>query len=250
VAISLYGAYAGLEGTRLSSRVYIGGIDYRAYIKNVGMLRRSFASMKKCAVALCFWLICGFSACAPPPTVTVTVPETQTATLTVTTTSVTTSTTQVTTSSTIQATVTATPPTKTTVLIPPDTRAFQRPATDEYAKITASLTLYDPSSAPPGTGLNYIPYASTIIHWHNGITEAFGPDGKRLFIAKDAEAAQIPHPSGPNGPFTSPATQILQVPSGALIGGSQGSPDAWSQVSLNGIMILVTFNSQSSYPPT
>jgi hypothetical protein len=119
---------------------------------------------------------------------------------------------------------------------------------DDYVKIVAELTLYDPALTPTAAGLNFIPYGSTIIHWQNGITEAFGPDGKRLFIARDSDAAQLPHPSGPNGPFTSPATQILQVPSGALIGASSGSPDTWLPVSLNGVVILFVFTSQSSYP--
>jgi hypothetical protein len=119
---------------------------------------------------------------------------------------------------------------------------------DDYVKITAELTLYDPTLTPTATGLNFILYGSTIIHWQNGITEAFGPDGKRLFIARDSDAAQLPHPSGPNGPFTSPATQILQVPNGAIISASSGSPYSWYPVSLNGVVILFVFNSQTSYP--
>ena len=75
-----------------------------------------------------------------------------------------------------------------------------------FTVITAPLTL---DGTQPGT---QIPWGSTIIHWANGITEAYGPDNNRIFIAKDASAAQITGPGGGK-----PATRSYQVPNGARI---------------------------------
>jgi hypothetical protein len=80
-----------------------------------------------------------------------------------------------------------------------------------FTKIEAPLTL---DGTEPGT---HIPRGSTIYHWANGITEVIGLEGERIFVAKDSEAAMLPHPSGPKGPFESPATFILQLPSGSAI---------------------------------
>jgi hypothetical protein len=85
------------------------------------------------------------------------------------------------------------------------------PSSPVFTKITESLTLNEEG---PGT---HIPYGSVIYHWANGITEAYDADNNLIFIAKDSETAMLPHPSGPQGPYESPATRIIEVPNGALV---------------------------------
>jgi hypothetical protein len=112
--------------------------------------------------------------------------------------------------------------------------------TIEFTKITAPLSL---NEQEPGT---HIPYGSVIYHWANGITEVYGPDNTRIFIAKDSEAAMLPHPSGPQGPYESPATFIYQVPSGAGI--LKGESDNIQKVYLNGALILTIITKSEDYP--
>jgi hypothetical protein len=105
----------------------------------------------------------------------------------------------------------------------PSVAPYQRPPSDEFIKITAPLTVGEaPSPGEPDVYngyATYIPYGSVVYHWSNGITEVFGPDKKRIFIARDSEAAMIPHstPPGASRPGGSPATRSYQVPSGTLI---------------------------------
>ena len=75
----------------------------------------------------------------------------------------------------------------------------------EFQKITESLSLIQDDEY--GT---IIPYGSVIYHWANGITEVYGPDTTRIFIAKDSEASKVETPAG----WTVPATQCLGLPSG------------------------------------
>ena len=77
---------------------------------------------------------------------------------------------------------------------------------DGYAIIKAPLSL------EKGKNTTFIPHGSVIYHWANGITEVYGPDSERLFIARDSEAATTTAPGGPK-----PATFTLQVPDGAHI---------------------------------
>ena len=77
--------------------------------------------------------------------------------------------------------------------------------TQEFQKITESLSLIQDDEY--GT---IIPYGSVIYHWANGITEVYGPDTTRIFIAKDSEASKVETPAG----WTVPATQCLGLPSG------------------------------------
>ncbi len=75
-----------------------------------------------------------------------------------------------------------------------------------FTVITAPLTL---DGTKPGTD---IPWGSVVYHWANGITEVYGPDNNRIFIAKDSSAAVIIGPGGGRA-----ATHGYQVPSGARI---------------------------------
>lgn len=127
----------------------------------------------------------------------------------------------------------------------PSITPYQRPPSDEFIKIIASLTVGEPP--PPGEPdvynghATYIPYGSVVYHWSNGITEVFGPDKKRIFIAKDSEAARIFHPTPPgaSNPGGSPATYSYQVPNGTLI--SSGI------CLLDGKVILTVINSPEPY---
>jgi hypothetical protein len=114
---------------------------------------------------------------------------------------------------------------------------------DEFVKVTAPLTL---DGTEPGT---QIPWGSTVYHWANGITEVYGPDGKRLFIAKDAEAVEWSHPSGPNDSGISPATSILQVPNGSHIDRADvAGADNAITVSANGSAILTVLTMPEDFP--
>ena len=83
-----------------------------------------------------------------------------------------------------------------------------RSTTFVFTKITAPLTL---DGTKPGTD---IPWGSVVYHWADGITEVYGPDNNRIFIAKDSSAAVIIGPGGGRA-----ATHGYQVPSGARIDG-------------------------------
>jgi len=78
----------------------------------------------------------------------------------------------------------------------------------EYKKVTAPLSLYYDKEE----NATVILFGSVIYHWANGITEVYGPDNKRIFIARDSEATMIAAPGG-----LKPATHIYYIPSGALV---------------------------------
>ena len=86
-----------------------------------------------------------------------------------------------------------------------------------------------------------IPHGSVIYHWANGITELYGPDNERLFIARDSEASQPVAPGGPK-----PATHILQVPSGAHV---SDEGDNITKVYLGDATILTIINKSEDYQP-
>lgn len=77
---------------------------------------------------------------------------------------------------------------------------------DGFAVITAPLSLNK------GDNATYIPHGSVIYHWANGITEVYGPDNNRLFIARDSEATSVGAPGG-----FKPATHVYHVPDGSRI---------------------------------
>ncbi|GAH34060.1 unnamed protein product, partial [marine sediment metagenome] len=89
-----------------------------------------------------------------------------------------------------------------------------------YKKITAPLSLNKGEE-----NATVIPYGSVIYHWANGITEVYGPDNERIFIARDSEATMIAAPGG-----LKPATHICHVPSGALVD-EAGLPPPWDESS-------------------
>ena len=78
----------------------------------------------------------------------------------------------------------------------------------EYERVTAPLSLYYDKEE----NATVILYGSVIYHWANGITEVYGPDNNRIFIARDSEATMIATPEG-----LKPATHIYHIPSGALV---------------------------------
>jgi hypothetical protein len=69
------------------------------------------------------------------------------------------------------------------------------PAIIVLTKITEQLTA---NAEGHGT---HVPWGSVLFHWANGVTELDGPDGSLLWLSRDAEAAQLPHPSGPGAPL-------------------------------------------------
>jgi hypothetical protein len=77
----------------------------------------------------------------------------------------------------------------------------------QFEKITAPLSLNEEEE-----NATLIPYGSVIYHWANGITEVYGLDNTRIFIAKDSEAAQISAPGG-----SKPATHIYHIPNEARV---------------------------------
>ena len=82
---------------------------------------------------------------------------------------------------------------------------------DGFAVITAPLSLNKEANT------TYIPHGSIIYHWADGITEVYGLDNNRLFIARDSDAAQVSAPGGP-----SPATHIREVPNQSRISEDNG----------------------------
>ncbi len=95
---------------------------------------------------------------------------------------------------------------------PTESTTTQTQSPPQFTIIDAPLTL---DGTKPGTD---ILRGSVVYHWANGITEVYGPDNNRIFIAKDSEAAMLPHPTPPGsteGP--SPATYMYQVPNGTSI---------------------------------
>ncbi len=108
----------------------------------------------------------------------------------------------------------------------------------EFDKITAPLTL---DGTKPGTD---IPWGSVVYHWANGITEVYGADNKRIFIARDSEATQIAVPGG-----LKPATHIYQVPSGAHI--TKGESDNITEIYLDEVLILTVIEKSEDFtvPP-
>jgi len=107
---------------------------------------------------------------------------------------------------------TATRSTEVSVIVKHPWVPYERPPSDEFIKITGALTVV--GSIPAGESDIYegrvtcIPDGSAVYHWSNGITEVFGPDKKRIFIARDSEAVSE---------RGIPATRTYQVPSGTLM---------------------------------
>jgi len=110
-----------------------------------------------------------------------------------------------------------------------------------FTKITEALTL---NADEPGT---HIPWGSVIFQWANGITELDGPDGTLIFLAKDSEAAILPHPSGLGMPGESPATHIIGVPSGTHITNDPNNADITRHY-LDGELILTLAKMSEDYP--
>lgn len=102
--------------------------------------------------------------------------------------------------------------TLTACATPSESTTTQPQSPPQFTKINAPLTL---DGTKPGTD---IPRGSVVYHWANGITEVYGPDKELVFIAKDSEAAMLPHPTPPGQVASpNPATHAYQVPSGTSI---------------------------------
>jgi hypothetical protein len=97
--------------------------------------------------------------------------------------------------------------------------------------IGAPLSLVD-----DGNG-TFIPYGSVIYHWSNGITEAFGPDKTRLWMARNSDARIVHSPGGGDVP----ATFVYGVPNGSLIKPDQ--EHAVTRVYLDYSLILTVIKS-------
>jgi hypothetical protein len=112
----------------------------------------------------------------------------------------------------------------------------------EYTIVTAPFTLNEDE----GTR---IPHGSTIFHWKNGITEVYGPDDLLILIARDSEAADVPHSTVPDpksGP--SPATHHYQVPSGSYISdGGTVENDKITEVYFNNEVMLTIIDRDEDY---
>ena len=136
----------------------------------------------------------------------------------------------------------------TTSSAPLDTSALQRPDSgDRFVYVALPFVIGD-APVPPQTNSSngntiYIPYDSFIYHWGNNTTEVFGPDGKRILIALDAQSAQIPTPAG----VAMAATKILQVPNGSIIGPDEGSTVTTRKVYLNSALILTIITTPDLY---
>jgi len=104
----------------------------------------------------------------------------------------------------------------------------------EFDKITAPLTL---DRTETGTD---IPWGSVVYHWANGITEVYGADNKRIFIARDSEATQIAAPGR-----LKPATHIIQVPSGAHM--TKGETDNVQEIYFNEVLILTIIEKSEDF---
>jgi hypothetical protein len=92
-------------------------------------------------------------------------------------------------------------PSSITASVLTETPSLQRPPVDDYTKVIYSFYVGEPPKSYSGNE-TYIPYGSIIYHWANGIAEVFGPDGRRILIAKDSEATQMPVPAGVIAPVT------------------------------------------------
>ncbi len=124
---------------------------------------------------------------------------------------------------------------------PTESTTTQTQSPPQFTKITAPLTR---NGTKPGTD---IPRGSVVYHWANGITEVYGPTDKLIFVAKDSEAAMLPHPSGPSGPFESPATHMFQVPSGTSSNEEAVGTDNVTQMYLGNTLILTIIEKSESY---
>lgn len=120
---------------------------------------------------------------------------------------------------------------------------MQTQSPPQFTKIEAPLTL---DGTKPGTD---IPRGSVVYHWANGITEVYGPDNKRIFIAKDSEAAEVTHPTpSGGGGRPSPATYMYQVPSGTSITGDiKEGNDTITKMYLNNRLILTVVKKSEDY---
>ena len=104
---------------------------------------------------------------------------------------------------------------------------------DGFAVITASLSLDKEGNN------TYIPHGSVIYHWANGITEVYGPDNSRLFIARDSEAASM----AASGGFR-PASRTLQVPDGAIVADQDSNTIT---VTLDDVVILTIIEKDEDF---
>jgi len=103
---------------------------------------------------------------------------------------------------------------------------------DGFAVIKAPLSLNRVDNA------TYIPHGSVIYHWANGITEVYGPDNNRLFIARDSETASVGAPGG-----FKQATHVYHVPDGARI----SEDDGITRVYLNNSLILTIIEKSENF---
>ena len=104
---------------------------------------------------------------------------------------------------------------------------------DGFAVITAPL------SHNQGDNTTYIPHGSVIYHWANGITEVYGPDNNRLFIARDSEATSVVAPGG-----SKPATRTFQVPDGAIIAQEDSNI---TKITLDDVLILTIIEKSEDF---
>jgi len=103
---------------------------------------------------------------------------------------------------------------------------------DGFAVITAPLSLNKEANT------THIPQGSVIHHWANGITEVYGPDNNRLFIAKDSESTGIGAPGG-----FKPATHVYHVPDGSRI----STDDNITRIYLDDDLILTVIEESKDF---
>jgi len=116
-----------------------------------------------------------------------------------------------------------------------EAKEYQLRGDEEFTIVTAPLSLNEDDEY--GT---VIPYGSVIYHWDNDITEVYGPDNIRIFIAKDSEATMHPVPSA----GLLPATHVLQVPNNSHIR-SEGDTGNTRRVYLEQTVILTIVDYRS-----
>jgi hypothetical protein len=129
----------------------------------------------------------------------------------------------------------------------PETPVLQRPPVDEYVKVTASFAVSETPKPPQTEHQNgpatYIQYGSIIYYWANGITEVFGPDGKRILIAKDSEATHEPVPAG----VIAPVTHIISMPNDGSGTRSEEGSLTIEKHYLDSVLILTIIDSKDNY---
>jgi len=86
----------------------------------------------------------------------------------------------------------------------------------------------------------HIPQGSVIYHWANGLTEVYGPDNKRILIAKDSLVMGTP----PGGP--APTTRIYYLPNGASVDTDESGKITRNY--LDDTLILTIIEKDENYP--